>query len=224
MKSLFGVLGATFLLVACGDSSVAPIPGKPDPTLSNLGSMNVGDVRVMTFSDASGGLSIPASLQSAQFAVILGNSNVTTGSIASYNVHGDWLSPSTQSPVADLFPPSQQPFMSPVMLSRGEAFEAQLRNFERTRLPRPGGRATSAARGAAADKLTPLPSGATNPPPAVGSTISFKVLTSAGFDGVTTSACSSSGFSTTVGVVKYVSLQARVVSDVKSPAGGFTDA
>jgi hypothetical protein len=224
VKSLFGVLGASLLLVGCGDSSVAPIPGNPNPTLADLGSMNIGDVRVMTFSDAAGGLTIPASLQSAQFAVILGNTNVTTGSIASYNVHGDWLSPSAQTPVADLFPPAQQPFASPVMLSRGEAFEEQLRNFERTRLPRPGGRTASAAHGVAADKLAPRPSGATNPPPAVGSTIPFKVLTSAGFNGITTSACSSSGFTSTLGVVKYVSLHAIVVSDVNSPAGGFTDA
>lgn len=223
VKSLYGVLGAALLLAACGDSTVAPIQGNPDPILENLGTMNVGDVRVMTFSAASGGLSIPASLQSAQFAVILGNVNVTANNIPSYVVHGDWLAPTVQTPVADLFPPTQQPFVAPPMPSRGELFEAQLRAFERTRLPRPGGR-TSVGAGVAANKLVPSPAAATNPPPAVGSTISFKVLTAAGFGGVSTSACSASGFVSTVGVVKYVSQHAIVVSDVNSPAAGFTTA
>lgn len=222
MKSLYGVLGAGLLLVACSDSVVAPIPGNPDPIAANLGSMNVGDVRVMTFSAASGGLSIPASLQAAQYAVILANVNVASSNIGSYAIHGDWLAPPAQTPVSDLFSPVRQSLQVPPVLSRGAEFEASLRNFERTRLPRPGGHA--AASGVAADRLVPNPSRAINPPPAVGSTVPFKVLTSAGFGGVTTSACSASGFVSTTGIVKYVSQHAIVVSDVNSPAGGFTAA
>ena len=185
--------------------------------------MNVGDVRVMTFSAASAGLSIPAALQSAQYAMVLGNSNVSTSNVSSYTVRGDWMAPTSQTPVSDLFPPTQQVLEAPPMRSRGEEFEGSLRNFERTRLPRPGGTA-GAGSSVAADKLAPKPAGATNPPPAVGSSVSLKVLTSAGFGGITTSACSSSGFVTTTGVVKYVSQHAIVVSDVNSPAGGFVDA
>jgi len=185
--------------------------------------MNVGDVRAMTFSAASGGLSIPASSGSAQFAVILGNSNVNAGTVGSYGVHGDWLTPSVQIPVADVFPPTQRPLVVPGTISRGEQFEAQLRNFERTGLPRPGGRGNPAT-GAAASANVLTPSRAVNAAPAVGSTMSLKVLTAAGFGGVSAKACDAGSSTTTLGMVRYVSTHAIVVSDVNSPAGGFTDA
>lgn len=223
MKSLYGVFGAALLVVGCSDSAVAPIPGVPDPTLSDLGTMNVGDVRAMTFSAASGGLSIPASSGSAQFAVILGNSNVNAGTVGSYGVHGDWLTPSVQIPVADVFPPTQRPLEVPATMSRGEQFEAQLRNFERTGLPRPGGRGNPAT-GAAASANVLTPSRAVNAAPAVGSTMSLKVLTAAGFGGVSAKACDAGSSTTTLGMVRYVSTHAIVVSDVNSPAGGFTSA
>ncbi|MES2356856.1 MAG: hypothetical protein V4529_00760 [Gemmatimonadota bacterium] len=223
MKSLYGVFGAALLVIGCSDSAVAPIPGVPDPTLSDLGTMNVGDVRAMTFSAASGGLSIPASSGSAQFAVVLGNSNVNAGTVGSYGVRGDWLTPSVQIPVADVFPPAQRPLEVPGTISRGEQFEAQLRNFERTGLPRPGGR-RNAATGAAASANVLTPSRAVNAAPAVGSTMSLKVLTAAGFGGVSAKACDAGSSTTTLGMVRYVSTHAIVVSDVNSPAGGFTDA
>jgi hypothetical protein len=223
LKSLYGALAAALMVVACNDSAVAPVNGNPDPTQSDLSTMNVGDVRTMTFSAASGGLSIPASLASAQYAVILGNVNVTSSNVNNYDIRGDWLAPNTQTPVADVFPPSIRPLRAPLATSRGQQFEASLRNFERTRLPKPGGR-SAVGSGVAANKLVPSPSGAVNPPPAVGTTINFKVLTQAGFGGVTTSACAANGFTTTVGVVKYVSQHAIVVSDVNSPPGGFTTA
>ena len=224
MKSLYGVFGAALLIVACNDSTVAPIQGNPDPTLSDLGTMNVGDVRAMTFSAASGGLSIPASAGAAQFAVILGNSNVNKGTIGNYSVQGDWLTPSVQTPVSDVFPPIQRAIAAPATETklRGEQFEAELRNFERTRLPRPGGQRAGTGTAASANVLAP--SGAVNPPPAVGTTVSFKVLTSAGFGGVSTTACAANAYTTTLGTVKYVSTHAIVVSDVNSPPGGFTNA
>ena len=227
MKSLYGALGGALLIVACNDSMVAPITGNPDPTLSNLGTMNVGDVRVMTFSAASAGLAIPATLPSAQYAVILGNVNVASGNIGNYSVRGDWLAPATHTPVSDLFPPVQRALVAPPAMSRGEEFEASLRNFERTSLPHPGGNRggnATAGTGVAASKMVPNPSRTVNPPPAIGSTIQFKVLTQAGFGGITTSACSVNGYTNTLGVVKYVSQHAIVVSDVNSPSGGFTDA
>lgn len=174
----------------------------------------------MTFSAASGGLSIPATLSAAQYAVILGNVNTKSGVVNNYQVKGDWLAPESKSPVADFIPPAMRSLVTPATVSRGEEFEASLRDFERTRLPRPGGMGASG--GAAANRLIPSPSAAQNPPPSVGSTISFKVLTSAGFGGVTTTACSANGFTTTLGVVQYVSQHAIVVSDVNSPPGGFT--
>ena len=223
VKSLFGMLGVAALLVACADSAVAPIPGTPDPVLSDLGSMNVGDVRTLTFSAASGGLTIPAALQSAQFAVILGNANVNAGTVGNYGVRGDWFAPSTPGPAADLLPPTQRELTAPPIMSRGAEFEASLRSFERNHLPRPGGQIAPGS-GAAANRMVPNPARATNPPPAVGSTIPFKVLTQAGFSGVSTSACSAKGFVSTLGSVKYVSQHAIVVSDVDSPPNGFTAA
>lgn len=211
------------MVVACSDSTVGPNPGTPNPTQADLGTMNVGDVRTMTFSAASGGLSIPASLASAQYAVILGNVNVTSSSVNNYDIRGDWLAPSTQGPVGEVLPPIIRPLQAPLSTERGQQFESSLRNFERTRLPKPGGRSIVGS-GAAANRLVPNPSAAVNPPPAVGSTINFKVLTQAGFGGVTTSACAANGYTNTVGVVKYVSQHAIVVSDVASPAGGFTAA
>lgn len=209
-------------VAACSDSGVGPNPGQPDPAAANLGSMNVGDVRTMTFSAASGGLSIPASLASAQYAVILGNVKVASSDIGSYQVRGDWMQPSAQSAASEIFAPSQRTLAAPAVMSRGEAFEARLREIERTELPRPIGRGVVASGAAAASANTPAPARLVNPPP-VGSTVTFKVLTSAGFSG-TQSACSASGFTTTTGTVEYISNYAVVVSDVTSPYGGFTAA
>lgn len=183
--------------------------------------MNVGDVRTMTFSAASGGLTIPASLSTAEYAVILGNVKITTSDIADYRVRGDWMMPVSQTPVSDVFPPMQRPLEAPPAMMRGEEFEARLRNIERTQLPRPGGRSV-AGPGVAADRSVPAPSRAVSPP-VVGANISFKVLTPAGFNG-TQSACSAAGYVSTTGVVKYVSQHAIVVSDVNSPPGGFSNA
>ncbi len=226
MKSLYGALAAALVVTVAGcgsDSNVGPVNGSPDPTAADLSTMNVGDVRTMTFAAASGGLQIPASLASAQYAVILGNANVASSNVNDYDIRGDWLVPNAQAPVADIFQPSERPLRAPLNTLRGQQFEASLRTFERTRLPKPGGR-VSAGSGVAASKLVPAPSAATNPPPAVGSTVNFKVLTQAGFGGVTTSACSANGYTNTVGVVKYVSQHAIVVSDANSPPGGFTTA
>ena len=227
VKSLYGAFGiALIAVVACSDS-VAPLPGNPDPSASDLGSMNVGDVRTLTFSAASGGLTVPAALGSAQYAVILGNMNLASGVIANYSVHGDWLPPAGVMSSADVLTPMQGTLLGPTItdprMDRGQQFEASLRNFERTRLPHPG-RAVGAGSGVSANRSVPQPSAGVNPPPAVGSTIPFKVLTEAGFGGITTSACSTKGYVSTIGVVKYVSQHAIVVSDVNSPAGGFTTA
>ena len=181
--------------------------------------MNVGDVRVMTLSAASGGLSIPTEMASAQYAIIIGNADVAKGSIADYLVRGDWLAPPVHTSVSDLFPPPGKQIAAPAPMNRGEEFEARLRLIERTELPRPGGRSRTEA-AASADRMIPAPARATNPPD-VGTTIQFKVLTPVGFEG-TQPACSAAGFVKTTGMVKYVSQHAIVVSDVTSPMGGFS--
>ena len=184
--------------------------------------MNVGDVRTMTFSAASGGLSIPASLATAQYAIILGNTKVASSDIGSYQVRGDWMQPAAQSAASDIFAPTQSTLAGPVINVRGEASEARLRQIERTELPRPGGHGGATSIGADASVNPSLGARLVNPP-AVGSSVTFKVLTPAGFNGGQTP-CSASGFTTTTGTVKYVSQYAVVVSDVTSPSGGFTDA
>lgn len=180
--------------------------------------MNPGDVRAMTFSAASGGLMIPATMASAEYAVIIGNADVTTNGIATYDIRGDWMTPQSQTPLSDVFAPEMRSITTPPMLSRNDQFEARLRQIERTQLPRPGGH-TAGRSGAAANILIPNPAHALNPP-AVGSSVSFKVLTPAGFNG-TQSACSASGFTNTTGIVKYVSQHAIVVSDINSAPSGF---
>lgn len=214
-----GIIAVALFCVACSDSGVAPIPGNPDPLASDLGTMNVGDVRALTFSAASGGLAIPAALSTAQYAVILGNVAVAAGNIGDYQVRGDWMAPPARAAVSDLFPRASHTIATPPLLSRGARFEARLRQIERTELPRPGGRSRRTD-GLATDLLAPNHAHA-SAPPAVGSTVTLKVLTPAGFNG-TQSACSAAGFVTTTGIVRYVSRHAIVVSDVTSPPGGFT--
>lgn len=221
------MLGAAAVVIACGcNDSTSPIqsnPGSPD-----LGTMAVGNVRVLSFADAAGGLQIPASLASAQYTVILANTNVAAATIPSYTVHGDWMTSQVRGPSADLAPPtgttgSPMPHASGPN-SRGAMFEASLRNFERTQLPRPGGRTQlgSGSGGVALDRLAPPPSRAVAP--TVGATLPIKVLTPAGFNGAGTKNCSAGGFTTTTGRVRAVGRHALVVSDVNSPANGFTDA
>jgi len=183
--------------------------------------MNVGDVRVMTFADAAGGLQIPASLASAQYAVILGNSNVSSSAVPQYTVSGDWLAPqATPSALGTLLVPDGRTVRASMPLDRGIAFEARLRQLERTELPPLGGHARGA--GASAAILPPSPARAQVP--AVGATLNIKVLTPAGFNGSNGANCSASGYTTTTGVVRAVGTHAIVVSDQSSPAAGFSDA
>ncbi|MGI9091160.1 MAG: hypothetical protein ACR2GG_08665 [Gemmatimonadaceae bacterium] len=228
MKSTLAKAGAAVFAVACtvaytvacgGDPTN---PDRPDPTSSNLGSMSVGDVRTLTFTQASGGLQIPAALSSAQYAIILGNSNVASPAIPSVTVHGDWMTSQAVGPLASFAPPTGQSLSARGSTTpRGAMFEASLRNFERTQLPRPGG-ATQSGGLVSLDKLPPAPSRATAP--AVGATLQIKVLTPSGFNGTGSVNCSTGGFTVTTGKVRAVGKHALVVSDVTSPAGGFTDA
>lgn len=216
-------LAALAALAACGsDSAVGPITTPPDPTLANLGSMNVGDVRVMTFQQAAGGLTIPASLASAQYAVILGNSNVAASStIPQYTVHGDWMAPQGTGAGADLLVPTSGLLSASHVLHPNTAFEARLRNFERTELPQLGGHAVGGIN-VSANRLPPSPARAQVPP--VGATFSIKVLTPAGFNGAGNANCTATGYTTTTGRVMAIGTHSIVVSDTASPAGGFTTA
>lgn len=228
MKStLYGVLGLALVLAACSDSTGPG--GDPDPTSSNLGSMGIGDVRVLTFSAASDGLTIPATMASARYAVILGNANVGKGATVMYGVRGQWDVPSVAAAAgidaaADVLPALGSVFQAPAPTTRGEQFEAALRHFERTRLPRPGGGQITAAGGVAASRLVPGQPTSINAPPPVGTRLTFKVLNEAGFGGVTTTACAMDGYTTTTGVVQYISQHAIIVSDINSPNGGFNAA
>lgn len=181
--------------------------------------MNVGDIRVLTFAQAADGLTIPASLSTAEYAVILGNSNVSTSAVPQYTVAGDWLAPNdVQRPLGDLLIPSGATIRPAAPLWRGAAFEARLRWLERTELPPLGGHAPGV--GTAAAVLPPSPARAQIP--TVGESLSIKVLTPTGFEGTSGANCTSSGYTTTTGIVKAVGQHAIVVSDAASPSGGFT--
>lgn len=207
-------------IAACGDGATDPIT-PPDVTASNLGTMNVGDVRVLTFQQAAGGLTIPTSLASAKYVVVLGNANVSSSTVPQYTVSGDWLAPQpAQRALGNLLVPDGKTVRAGAPLWRGAAFEARLRSLERTELPPLGGHSRSA--GAAAALLPPSPARAQVP--AVGASISIKVLTPGGFNGSNGANCTSGGFTTTTGIVKAVGAHAIVVSDAASPPGGFSNA
>ncbi len=220
MKASLVALVVIAALGACGDST-SPAVGTPDATASNLGTMNTGDERTLTFSAASGGLQIPASLSTAQYLIVLSNDNVNSGgAVSNYSVRGDWLSLQATGPVADYFPPADHSFRANHPNLRGEEFEASLRAFERTSLPRPGGNTASSI--AAADRLTPTGVHATVP--SVGQSLSIKVLTPAGFNGENSTNCTTAGYTTTTGIVQAVSQYAIIVTDATAPSGGFTAA
>lgn len=230
LKNVTSALAATALLAtaflgACSDSTAPAV--RPDLIAANLGSMAVGDVRTLTLAQASGGLQIPASMASAQYLVVLGNADVAASTVPSFTVSGDWMTGPAVEPLASLgrgsaaLDPGNPGPVLPYSTPRGVQFEAALRQFERTGLPHPDG--GSSGNGAVRASLGgPVVVHAAAP--AVGTTLSIKVLTPTGFNGKGSINCSAGGYTTTTGVVRAVGTYAIVVSDVTSPGGGFTDA
>ncbi len=122
------------LCAGCTDST------GPSQTVSgpvpDLGSMNVGTVRVLTFSQAANGLTIPASSSSAIYVVIAADVAGNTDHVVQYTVNGNLAAPSTLSlPVASTKVPSiTRPLYTTIGGRRGAQFEERLRSYERKQL------------------------------------------------------------------------------------------
>ena len=115
-----------------------PAPsGSADATLSNLGTMSVGNVRVLTLGQAQDGLTIPSGSASASYIVVLANaSGDTTDAIAEYTVSGDGMAPlsATRSVSANVLPPLRAAQYTDIGGSRGSRVESTIRNYERSAL------------------------------------------------------------------------------------------
>lgn len=180
--------------------------------------MNVGEVRVITLAAAQNGLTIPATLGDAVYTVILANTAVNSGGAQrSYALSADWLSAGRPPVSGDVL--SSGAARSRLVAPRvpSVAFEARLRELERRTLSRRavGGVGAMTARNSEPPVRRDVP--------AVGATLAIKVLTPAAFNGKG-DICGSTSYVNTTGRVMAVGTHAIVVSDVNSPAGGFTTA
>ncbi|MEO7042032.1 MAG: hypothetical protein ABI035_07220 [Gemmatimonadaceae bacterium] len=210
--------GATLLIsafvVACGESPTgtssqlvaAKYANSPD-----LGTMAVGNVRVLTFADASNGLTIPSSLASAQYVIVAANVAGDTGSVPQYTVSGDHVgSPIPSAEVAAVQSPFIHPQYTRVGGLRGAQFEARLRSYERTRLHSRGATVNMQSNLRRADNV---PVGTV---PKVGEQYQFNV------PGNGDDVCV--GYSTVTATVEAVSSYAIIMTDNRALNSGFTAA
>ena len=221
MARNFMLSRAHFLLVpaalvatlGCNDST-SPGASK-DP--ANLGTLSVGGVRVLTFAQAQNGLTIPASASSATYLVVAANVAGDTGSVPQFTVTGDYqvpgLSPNVgldRAPaVATVRSPFAHPHYTRVGGPRGATFEARVRQFEKARLPRLMRRRTTATSPLLRKDNVPV-----GTVPTVGQQFTFNV------PGSGSDLCNN--FDTVTATVQAVSQHAVILTDVNSPAGGFT--
>jgi hypothetical protein len=130
----------------------------------DIGTMQTGDVRVFRYDQVPNGLTIPASLASAQYLIIASNDNIGSNVIPQLTVDGSWNAPTGGSQAAaNLVPPTSSTLRYTSWGgARAAAFEAQLRELERSQLPRTH---PSAPRGlhASFDRQIPAPVKATLP-------------------------------------------------------------
>jgi hypothetical protein len=182
----------------------------PSSSQANLGSMNVGDVRVLTFAQAQSGLTIPSSASSARYVVVAANVAGDAGPVPNFTITGDWNAVTGSLGPASLAAGVFRPHYSSVGGPRGMRFIAGLRSYEHTRLqmPRPPGRTPLLS--LRADRV---PSGVV---PTVGSQYEFNVPGGSG------DVCTN--FSTVTATVEKVSAHAIIVTDNRSLTSGLTAA
>jgi len=218
------VVLATFLAVACNDSTGPGGPPGTGGTSPDLSNMSVGAVRVLTLSQAAGGLTISATESQAQYAIVLANANVNSGGAArQYAANGDWLSSAAPVPSGNVLSASAAASrLTPAPVPNAR-FEARLRSLERAQLVLPGAAHAGAVGSGPVVARSLLPPVPRRNVPAVGATLQLRVLTPAAFNGQG-NICGTNSYVTTTGQVMVVSQHAIVVSDVNSPSGGFTSA
>ena len=215
MKLLYVAPFVLAVALGCGDST-SPNLQTANAALSNLGSMNVGDIRVMTFAQAQNGLTIPSAEATAVYAIITANVVGDTGSVPQYTVLGDRSggTPALGAKTAAVSP-MLRPTFTRVGGKLGGQFEAKLRGYERSHIPQ----FMALAKSRQSRTVSPLlrkdnvPVGTV---PAVGSTYQFNV------PGSGSDVCTS--FTTVSAKVEAVSQHAIIVTDARALNDGFTTA
>jgi hypothetical protein len=200
-------------LLGCADST-SPNPNT-NSHLSDLSTMNVGDVRVITLAQATNGLTIPSTLSSAQYLIVAANVRGDAGSVPNYHVSANQqlATPTLEN---SLSVPS--PFAHPIYSRRGGSFgaqfEAKLRSYERQHLYPAAYRARKVS-----PTMSPLLRADHVPyhtVPTVGQQYQFNV------PGSGADPCSN--FSTVTATVQSVSNHAIIVVDTTAHNNGFTTA
>jgi hypothetical protein len=136
--------------------------------------MAVGNVRVLTYGQAQNGLTIPSSLASAQYVIILANVAANTDAAPAYTVTGDWITPiSGRQSSASVNPPIAAGAMSAKFTSvgglRGAYVESVIRDYERGLL---------SANETGTVRTSLLPSKASNVPASIDATRVYVIRTS----------------------------------------------
>ncbi|MEJ2679644.1 MAG: hypothetical protein P8174_11310, partial [Gemmatimonadota bacterium] len=212
MKYTIGILLAAAAVGGCSKTTTSvQTTQSTDTAVTNLGSMAVGDVRVLTFDQVKNGLDIPASPASAQYALVVANASGDTGSAPQYTVLGNLGVPAPASEkagsVARQLP---RPAFTSIGGQRGRRFQAGLRSYEQHHLHLQAARNLQTSRALLPESV---PVGTV---PTVGSEYQFNVPTGS------TDPCTQ--YATVTGRVVDVSSTAIIVADTAAPANGFTTA
>lgn len=206
------------LAVACGGSGGDIIP-PPVVKLSDISSMNVGEVRVLNSTDIPNGIDLPAGSGARDYIIVVGNTSASHDVVSNFTVKADRSATGVFGieAAADLAAQSSlQLNHVPLARTPQEAVENRVRAFERTKLTLRtrfapfGASRLSARRSAQVSQLTV---------PAVGDTINIKIPNAA-----TTDLCDS--FISTRAIVASVSQKAILMVDTLDgpPASLFTQA
>jgi hypothetical protein len=192
------------LAVACGGGGDGVTP--PVGQLSDISSMNVGDVRLLNPSDIPNGIDLPAGSGARDYIIVVGNTSSVHNVAANFNVKADKSTTGVFGieAAADLAAQSSlQLNQVPLARSPQEAVENSVRAFERSRLTLRspstpfGGSRLSARRSAQVSQMTV---------PAVGDIINVKIP-----DASTNDLCTN--FISTQAVVASVSNKAILMVD-----------
>ena len=203
------------LAVACGGGGdgVTPPVGEP----SDISSMNVGDVRVLTTTDIPNGINLPAGSGARDYIIVVGNTSAVHDVVSNFNVKADQSATGVFGieAAADLAAQSSfQLTQVPLARTPQEAVESRVRAFERSKLIM---RSRSAPFGAG--RLSARRSAQASQPavPAVGDTLNIKIP-----DASTNDLCNN--FISTQAVVASVSQKAILAVDTLDgpPATLFT--
>lgn len=125
---------ALILCAACGGGDGGTPPTAP---LSDISTMNVGEVRLLNPSDIPNGIDLPAGSGQRDYIVIVGNTNSAHDVVANYVVKADQNSGASfgvQAPYEAAPQYSRQLSDIPLARTRQQAVDNRVRSFERSGL------------------------------------------------------------------------------------------